>query len=62
MARMFPSYTTAQLRAFLETDQVVGAQRAKMEAEIIARETGASVPAETPQIIGGKVQHRVGRL
>lgn len=58
--RMYPSYTTANLRNML--DNVDGETRAKMEAEIAARESGASLVKVTPQIDGGMVQAKVGRL
>jgi hypothetical protein len=60
--RMFPSYTTAQLKEFLKTHEMDDEKRKKMETEVANRESGASVVRKTPQIEGGKVITKVGRL
>jgi len=49
--RQYPSYTTAQLRDMLAMPEVPEATKAKMRAEIAAREAGTSQPRVTPQIV-----------
>lgn len=60
-ARMYPAYTTAQLRDHVSSEKDP-AIRAKMLAEIEARESGASKPAVTPQTKGGLPIPRLGRM
>jgi len=48
MARAFPSYTLKELKASVGSE--TGETRAKMEAEIKAREAGISVAKVTPQV------------
>lgn len=57
-ARKFPGYTLAQLKASVEA----GTANDAIIAEIAAREAGASVVYTVPQILGGKVSIRVGRM
>jgi hypothetical protein len=59
-ARMYPSYTTSQLKAAAPSADP--ATRAKMETEIAARESGASQQRVTPQIEGGKPMAKIGRM
>ena len=58
MNRKYPSYTLAELKKFVAE----GKGNAAMEQEIKDRESSASTVRETPQILGGKVQTRVGRM
>ena len=46
--RMFPSYTLAELKKHVLT--ATGETKAKIEAEIAAREAGISKPKKTPVI------------
>lgn len=61
-ARMYPSYTLADLKKWLDNPNLDPQTRAKAEAEIKAREEGTSKTRTTPQIMGGKVQTKVDRL
>lgn len=59
--RKFPSYTLAEL------ERMVGkvadpAVRATMQGEIDGRKAGTSVAFKVPQVEGGKVAIKVGRL
>ncbi len=56
--RMFPSSTTSELKSRLSTVGLDAETMAKIVKEIGARESGISVVKVTPQIEGGKVQHR----
>lgn len=56
--RAFPAYTLAQLEAFV----AAGTASPAIVAEIDARKSGASVARVVPQILGGKVQIRLGRM
>jgi hypothetical protein len=56
--RKYPSYTTAQLEAFV----AAGEGNETMVAEIAARKAGASANFSTPQIAGGMVRTIVGRM
>ncbi len=56
--RKYPGYTLAQLEAVVAE----GLGTDLMVQEIAARKAGASKTFETPQIIGGKVRTRIGRL
>jgi hypothetical protein len=49
-ARMFPSYTLADLRRFLAKSDLEPETRAQIETEISARESGKSRVQITPQI------------
>jgi hypothetical protein len=49
-ARMFPSYTLAELKADLGKTTLSPETRAKMQQEIAARESGASQVKVTPQV------------
>lgn len=72
--RKYPSYTTAELEASVEYIKVNGKTRSgatgvdatmsmiAMEDEIDRRKAGVSVVRATPQIMGGKVIIKVGRL
>jgi len=57
-SRKYPSYTLAQLEAFVET----GAGNDVMIAEIAARKAGSSAAFKTPQIKGGMVRTVIGRM
>lgn len=57
-ARKWPSYTLAELEATVKA----GKGSREMEEEIQNRKTGASQIRVTPQIEGGKVMTRVGRM
>ena len=56
--RKYPSYTTQELEAFVAT----GKGDDTMIQEIADRKAGISQIAITPQIMGGKVVTKVGRL
>jgi hypothetical protein len=56
--RKYPSYTTAQLEAFVASGQ----GNAVMVKEIADRKAGFSVIHATPQLHGGKVQIKIGRM
>ncbi len=58
MTRNYPSYTTAQLEAYV----AAGRGNETMIQEIANRKAGASVVRVTPQIMGGKVVVKVGRI
>ena len=58
MIRNYPSYTTAQL----ESAVAAGRGNETMVQEIANRKSGVSVIRLTPQIMGGKVMAKVGRL
>jgi len=59
--RLYPGYTTQELKAFVavEADATI---KAKMEGEIAAREAGLSKPLIVPQIKGGRIVPRIGRM
>jgi N12 class adenine-specific DNA methylase len=52
--RMYPSYTTEQLKAAVADQTTDADSRAKMAAEIAKRESGESVVKRTPQIVPPK--------
>lgn len=56
--RKYPSYTLAQLEAFVAE----GKGNDVMIAEIAARKAGANAALVVPQIEGGKPTPKVGRL
>lgn len=56
--RKYPSYTTAEL----ESAVLDGRGNDVMIQEIADRKAGVSVVKSTPQIMGGKVVTKVGRL
>ncbi len=62
MQRLYPSYTTKQLKEIVAVGNLSDDMTAQINAEIVAREAGISVVKVTPQIEGGKIQSRVGRL
>jgi hypothetical protein len=53
LARLFPSYTTDELKKWLAGNSLDGATRAKVEKEVADRESGASKQRVTPQITPG---------
>lgn len=57
-ARKWPSYTLAELEAAVKA----GKGSREMEEEIQNRKSGSSQIRVTPQIEGGKVMTRVGRM
>jgi hypothetical protein len=60
--RMYPAYTTKQLKEIVAVGNLSDDMTAQINAEIAAREAGLSVTKITPQIEGGMVQAKVGRL
>lgn len=56
--RKYPSYTLAQLEAFIAE----GRGNDVMVQEIAARKAGISTMLVVPQLQGGKAQPKVGRL
>lgn len=56
--RKYPSYTTEELEASV----AAGRGNDVMIEEIARRKAGLSVATVTPQIMGGKVVTKVGRL
>lgn len=56
--RKYPSYTTTELEASV----AAGRGNDVMIEEIARRKSGLSVAQVTPQIMGGKVVVKVGRL
>ena len=56
--RKYPSYTLADLEKFVAE----GRGNAVMVQEIADRKSGKSIVKPTPQILGGKVQTRIGRM
>lgn len=58
--RKYPSYTTKELKEFIARD----GENANpvMVKEVADRESGASVPRLTPQVAGGRVIPRLGRM
>jgi hypothetical protein len=56
--RKFPGYTLAELKAFV----AAGKGTAEMMTEIANREIGTSTHYRVPQLIGGKVSLRIGRM
>jgi hypothetical protein len=58
--RKFPSYTTEQLKSFVARDGE--AANPVMVQEIADREAGVSAPIFTPQIDGGTITVRIGRM
>jgi hypothetical protein len=54
----YPSYTLADLKKAVAE----GRGNPKMEQEIADRESGKSAIRVTPQIMGGKVQTKIGRM
>lgn len=57
-ARKFPSYTLADLEGFVAS----GKGSPEMVQEIADRKAGRSTTTVTPQILGGKVMTKVGRM
>ena len=56
--RKFPGHTLAELKAFI----AAGKGTAEMMTEVENRETGANTHYRVPQLIGGKVLLRLGRM
>ena len=56
--RKFPGHTLAELKAFV----AAGKGTAEMMTEVENRETGANTHYRVPQLIGGKVSLRIGRM
>lgn len=57
-ARKYPSYTLAQLEAFIAE----GRGNPVMVQEVADRKAGSSTTYAVPQILGGKAQVKVGRM
>jgi hypothetical protein len=60
--RLYPSYTLKDLKGWVEKGELSGEKLAQVKEEIAARESGASQVRVTPQIEGGKVQTKIGRM
>jgi hypothetical protein len=63
--RKYPSYTTAQLKAFVAegvTEFSSAEKVADIAAEVARREAGISVHRPTPVVEGGFVIPRLGRM
>jgi hypothetical protein len=63
--RKYPSYTTAQLEAFVAegVTEIRSAEKVTdIAAEVAARKAGKSVIRVTPQIGGGRPVSKIGRL
>jgi hypothetical protein len=58
--RKYPAYTTEQLKEFIAKDG--DNANPVMVKEVADREAGISVPRFTPQIEGGLVIPRLGRM
>ena len=56
--RKYPSYTTKELEMFVASGQ----GSSVMVQEIADRKSNISVIRATPQLIGGKVQTKIGRM
>jgi len=56
--RKYPSYSLAELERFVAE----GRGNSVMKQEIADRKSGASTYKVTPQILGGTVQAKIGRL
>ena len=56
--RKYPGYTTAELEAFVAAGEGCPA----MIQEIADRKAGRSTACATPQLHGGKVQVKIGRM
>lgn len=62
MQRLYPSYTTKQLKEIVMVGNLSDDMTAQINAEIASRESGISVVKVAPQIEGGMIQHKVERL
>jgi hypothetical protein len=63
--RKYPSYTTAELEAFIAegiTEFRSAEKVADIKTEVDARKAGVSVYRPTPQIEGGIVRPIIGRM
>ena len=61
--RLYPSYTTVQLKEFLAADERLDdASRIKMQGEVDRRDAGLSVYRPTPVTHGGIAIPRLGRM
>ncbi len=66
--RKYPSYTTAQLESFIaeikanETGSDACMRVIAMSDEVERRKAGLSQVSVTPQLLGGKVQIKIGRM
>lgn len=58
--RKFPSYSTKELKTFVAN--AGDAANPVMVQEIADREAGVSAPIHTPQIDGGNIVIRLGRM
>jgi hypothetical protein len=56
--RKYPSMTTAQLREWVGS----GSATPLAVEELAKRDSGESTVRVTPQIVGGKVQTKIGRM
>jgi len=62
--RLYPSYTTVELKKWLIEKTLDPATKDKVEEEVRARETGESKPFVTPQVEnkGFKPVNKLGRM
>jgi len=60
--RLYPAYTTAELKASLATKTLDDATRAKMQGEVDRRDAGLSVHFSVPQSKGGRPVPIIGRM
>jgi len=60
--RKFPGYTTKELESFVAAGLNDAELKKQIEQEIADRKSGKSVAFHTPQIEGGKIQTKVGRM
>jgi len=60
--RLYPSYTTKELKITLATKTLDEAVRAKMQGEVDRRDAGVSVHRPTPVSHGGISVPRIGRM
>jgi hypothetical protein len=60
--RLYPAYTTKELKASLLTKGLEESTRAKMQGEVDRREVGISVHFSVPQVAGGRPVPIIGRM
>lgn len=60
--RLYPSYHISELKSWVKEGKLDPETNKKVLREIVARETGTSKVKVTPQIEGGKVKNKVGRM
>lgn len=60
--RLYPAYTTKELKITLATKALDEVTRAKMQGEVDRRDAGLSVHRPTPVTHGGITIPRIGRM